>query len=66
MVIGSKEKVIARYYTRYIPGQRIYLDRCRPLEKADIVIDNRDLARPTFLKGYPFGRGDGNSPSSPS
>ncbi len=31
---------------RYQGGQRIYLAECHPIERADIVIDNRDLKHP--------------------
>ena len=31
---------------RYVGGQRLYFAACRPRRRADVVIDNRDLARP--------------------
>lgn len=31
---------------RYVEGQRIYLRTCDPRERADVVVDNADLARP--------------------
>lgn len=31
---------------RYVGGQRLYLDRCRPQQLATIVVDNSDLAEP--------------------
>jgi uridine kinase len=31
---------------RYVGGQRLYFAACRPWERADLVIDNSDLARP--------------------
>jgi uridine kinase len=37
-----------RYQLRYIPGQQEYLRSCHPEEKADIVIDNNDLSKPTI------------------
>jgi uridine kinase len=37
-----------RYLIRYLPGQRIYHDAVRPMERADIVIDNTDPRRPSI------------------
>ena len=34
---------------RYVEGQRIYLEACRPAELATLVIDNTDLAAPDIL-----------------
>jgi uridine kinase len=34
---------------RYVEGQRLYLDRCRPRQLATVVIDNTDLAAPDIL-----------------
>jgi uridine kinase len=31
---------------RYVEGQRLYLARCRPAERADVVIDHTDLDHP--------------------
>jgi len=31
---------------RYVDGQRLYLDQCRPERRATVVIDNEDLAAP--------------------
>jgi len=31
---------------RYVEGQRLYIDRCRPHERATVVIDNSHLASP--------------------
>jgi len=35
---GEMEDIIDIYNKRYIPGQKIYLERCQPKESADIVI----------------------------
>ncbi|HKR02653.1 MAG TPA: hypothetical protein VJT09_18385 [Pyrinomonadaceae bacterium] len=29
-----------RYRERYVPGQEIYFDKCRPKEQAKVVLDN--------------------------
>jgi len=34
---------------RYVGGQRRYFAACRPWERADLVIDNSDLARPRVV-----------------
>jgi uridine kinase len=38
--------VRSKYEARYVPGQRLYIGQCRPLERADIVIDNASFDRP--------------------
>jgi uridine kinase len=39
-LFGTREEVTRRYQERYIPGQELYLDECRPVELADLVVDN--------------------------
>lgn len=34
---------------RYVAGQRIYLDTCDPRARADVVVDNSDLAWPRIV-----------------
>jgi len=36
---------------RYIEGQRLYFQACRPWERADMVIDNRDWRHPVVVTG---------------
>jgi uridine kinase len=38
-----------RYRTRYIPGERRYLDEVRPRERAQVVIGNEDVTAPTLI-----------------
>lgn len=38
---------------RYLDAQRIYRDRCRPAESADLVVDNADPARPRITRISP-------------
>ncbi len=45
-VFGSPETARQRYEKRYLPGQRIYLQAARPLEAADVIVENTDVARP--------------------
>ncbi|TWD74805.1 uridine kinase [Kribbella amoyensis] len=45
-----------RYRTRYIPGERMYVDQVRPQDRAQLVVDNEDFANPTITrqpKGQP-------------
>ncbi len=55
-LFGSKQEVINRYQNRYIPGEKIYLDKCKPQERADIVIDNNDYNNPKIIKKWAGGR----------
>lgn len=47
---GSKEATIRRYQQRYVPGQKIYIEEARPLDKADILIDNNILDNPKIIR----------------
>lgn len=38
-----------KYQTRYIPGQKLYLDAIHPEKLADVVVDNTDLNNPKIL-----------------
>ena len=40
--------VRSQYDRRYVPGQRLYMNQCRPAERADIVFDNANLERPVM------------------
>jgi uridine kinase len=48
-LFGSVEEVRKRYEQRYIPGQRLYYDECRPKEHADIIVDNNDPKNPVVI-----------------
>ncbi|GAB3833920.1 hypothetical protein [Kribbella italica] len=37
-----------RYRTKYIPGERLYVDQIRPRSRAQVVVDNEDPAHPTI------------------
>ncbi|MGC4944225.1 uridine kinase [Kribbella sp. DT2] len=39
-----------RYRSRYIPGERLYVDQIRPRSRAQIVVDNEDPARPRIAR----------------
>jgi uridine kinase len=49
-LFGSGDKTISRYKTRYVPGQKLYLDQVRPHEIADIGINNDDWRNPILLR----------------
>ncbi|MFB6723884.1 uridine kinase [Kribbella sp. NPDC056345] len=40
-----------RYRTRYIPGERLYVDQVDPASLADLVVDNSDFANPVLRQG---------------
>jgi len=45
-LFGEGDVVAARYWERYVPAQRIYLETVRPRERADVVVDNDDPLHP--------------------
>jgi uridine kinase len=45
-LLGGVEAVRERYRKRYVPGQELYFDRCRPREVASTVVDNTCLEDP--------------------
>ena len=46
---ADAEVTRGKYESRYLPGQRLYLEQCRPRERADIVVDNTNLDRPQIM-----------------
>lgn len=46
----DREQLVRRYRQRYLPGQRLYLGRCHPRQQADVILNNRDLARPLIIE----------------
>lgn len=49
---AQEEALRERYRTRYVAGQRLYLDSVGPAERADVVVENGYLARPRLrLRG---------------
>jgi uridine kinase len=47
-LFGGEAAVRERYQRRYIPGQRLYLEQCRPREQAHLVVDNNDPLHPVL------------------
>lgn len=35
---------------RYVEGQRLYIAECAPADKATVIIDNRELSDPDFVR----------------
>lgn len=48
---GDPEQVRHLYRTRYLPAQRLYEQHCRPAERADVLLENRDPEAPVVLRG---------------
>lgn len=46
----SREAAAERYRTYYVPGEQLYLAEVRPAERADIVVDTRDLSSPRIVR----------------
>lgn len=46
LLFENSERVRRQYEERYIPGQKIYLEQCRPQEHATVVVDNNDPLNP--------------------
>jgi uridine kinase len=52
-LFGHLAEMRERYDRRYIPGQKLYLDACRPQEQADLVVDNNNPSQPLLYQGQP-------------
>ncbi len=52
---GEKDEIERKYRVRYVPGQRLYHEECKPLESADLVVDYTNPDDPRILRGL---RGD--------
>ena len=48
-LFGSAEDVRARYLQRYVPGQQLYLQRARPQERANLILENNEPAHPHLV-----------------
>jgi uridine kinase len=48
-LFGTAEQVEARFRARYIPGQKIYLERVHPQSMADVVVENNFPDRPELI-----------------
>ena len=48
-LFGSPQAVQARYFQRYIPGQRLYFQLAHPQKLADVIVENNDPAHPELV-----------------
>ena len=48
-LMGSPERVRARYERKYIPGQELYFKDVNPASVADIIVDNNDFENPEII-----------------
>ena len=48
-VARDGEETRRLYRVRYLPAQRLYGSRMRPRDRADVVVENEDPARPSIL-----------------
>jgi uridine kinase len=48
--MGGTAVARARYASRYVPGETIYLDAVDPESRADVVIDTTDPLRPRIVR----------------
>ncbi len=49
-LFGGTNNVIQLYKRRYIPGQEMYLEKCKPHSYSDIVLNNDDYKNPYVIK----------------
>lgn len=47
--LGPPAAARARYWQRYVPGQRLYLEGIRPRERSEAVVDNNDPENPGLV-----------------
>lgn len=47
-LFGTPEAVEARYWQRYVPGQRLYFQLCDPRAQAHVIIDNNNVIEPVI------------------
>jgi uridine kinase len=47
--MGSAADAEHRYRTKYIPGERRYVDQVRPRERAQVVVNNEEPAKPSLV-----------------
>jgi uridine kinase len=50
--MGGAAEAERRYRTKYLPGEQRYLAEVRPRERAQIVVDTTDPARPRIISAH--------------
>jgi len=63
-LFGDADAVRQRYESRYVPGQRLYLEQERPRQFADIVVFNSDFSNPYFELAERPGRQEERTPAA--
>jgi uridine kinase len=49
-LFGTSDATERRYRERYLPGQELYMSLVHPEQRAEILIDNNNLAAPILLR----------------
>ena len=47
----DSSQLAEKYIKRYVPGQKLYIEECRPRENAHVVVKNGDLLNPELEPG---------------
>ncbi|MDH4033233.1 MAG: uridine kinase, partial [candidate division Zixibacteria bacterium] len=50
-LFGSADDVRARYFNRYVPGQRLYLQQAQPKSRADVIVNNNIPEDASIVRG---------------
>ncbi len=48
--LGGNDKLLKKYYKRYIPGQKAYLVKYKPHKQANIVVNNNNYHKPYIVR----------------
>ncbi|HZX04970.1 uridine kinase [Kribbella sp.] len=51
--MDSREAAAHRYRTRYIPGERLYIDQINPADRAQLLVNNENPAAPILHRRQP-------------
>lgn len=52
-LFDTEDSTLERYWTRYVSGQRLYIEIARPLDRADAIVVNQDPAHPRLIVPIP-------------
>jgi uridine kinase len=47
--MGRRAAAEERYHVRYMPGERLYVEKIDPRRRADVIVENTDPASPKLL-----------------
>jgi len=51
-LFGSMEDARRLYLNRFFPGQRLYLERDQPMQRADVIFKNDDIENPALIERH--------------